>query len=247
MKQNFQPRIRMFAGPNGSGKSVLKTILKSELLGIYVNPDEIEKIIKNCGFLNLKDFNAESEEKEVLNYFLNSSLLRENNLSDEVKLLKFDNQKIDFSAIKINSYFASVVADFIRNSLMKNLQSFSFETVMSSEDKISFLKKANQLGYKTYVYFIATESPEINVSRVKIRVNQGGHAVPEEKIISRYYRSLDLLSEAVKNSWRTYFFDNSGSSEFLLAEAFDGKIIELKTNAVPAWFEKYVIKKLTKN
>ena len=32
----------MFAGPNGSGKSTLKSMLRPELIGIYINPDEIE-------------------------------------------------------------------------------------------------------------------------------------------------------------------------------------------------------------
>jgi pantothenate kinase-related protein Tda10 len=37
------PRLRMFAGPNGSGKSTFKSIIQPELLGVYINPDEIEK------------------------------------------------------------------------------------------------------------------------------------------------------------------------------------------------------------
>jgi len=44
------PRVRMFAGPNGSGKSTLNTILNKELLGIYINADEIEKRLKNLIF-----------------------------------------------------------------------------------------------------------------------------------------------------------------------------------------------------
>ena len=39
------PRLRMFAGPNGSGKSTIKAVLRPELLGVYVNPDEIEQDI----------------------------------------------------------------------------------------------------------------------------------------------------------------------------------------------------------
>lgn len=246
MKPN-QSRIRVFAGPNGSGKSMLKTNLKAEMLGVYINPDEIEKNIKNFGFLNFEEFDVKTNEDEVLEHFLNSSLLQKTNLICEAKLLKFKDQKLDFSAVKINSYFASVAADFIRKNLMKNLKSFSFETVMSSEDKILFLKKANELGYKTYLYFIATKKPSINISRVKHRVSCGGHNVPKDKIISRYHRSLDLLSEAIKNSWRAYIFDNSGSKEFLLAEAQNGKIIEIKTESIPAWFNEFVIKKLTRN
>ena len=50
---NDFPRLRMFAGPNGSGKSTIKSVIRSELLGVYINPDEIEKDIHNgeSGFL----------------------------------------------------------------------------------------------------------------------------------------------------------------------------------------------------
>ena len=44
------PRLRMFAGPNGSGKSTFKTMIRRELLGIYINPDEIEKEICDVDF-----------------------------------------------------------------------------------------------------------------------------------------------------------------------------------------------------
>lgn len=244
MKSQYQPRVRIFAGPNGSGKSVLKKILKPELLGVYINPDEIEKKARELGFIDLSEFEVVTTEAEVISHFAKSSFLREAKIS--VEGLQFKDQKLDFSAVKMNSYFASVTADFIRNNLLQRQVSFTFETVMSSEDKIALIKKAKDCGYKTYLYFIATDSPEINVSRVLLRVSQGGHDVPQDKIISRYYRSLDLMFEAIKNSWRAYVFDNSGSTEFLLAEAQEGKIIELKTDIIPAWFDKYVMKKLIK-
>ena len=40
------PRLRMFAGPNGSGKSTLKSYLPTDLLGVYLNPDEIEHVVE---------------------------------------------------------------------------------------------------------------------------------------------------------------------------------------------------------
>ena len=47
------PRLRMFAGPNGSGKSTLNSVISKELLGVYINPDEIEKEIKKFDFLEV--------------------------------------------------------------------------------------------------------------------------------------------------------------------------------------------------
>ena len=50
------PRLRMFAGPNGSGKSTLNGIISKELLGVYINPDEIEKEITKYDFLVMSAF-----------------------------------------------------------------------------------------------------------------------------------------------------------------------------------------------
>jgi predicted ABC-type ATPase len=51
-----RPRLRMFAGPNGSGKSTIKSVIAPSLLGVYVNPDEIEKEIRQSDFLNLNAY-----------------------------------------------------------------------------------------------------------------------------------------------------------------------------------------------
>ena len=60
------PRLRMFAGPNGSGKSTLKSVLPRELLGVYLNPDEIESQIRQQGFLPLAY--ANSRRSKELNH-----------------------------------------------------------------------------------------------------------------------------------------------------------------------------------
>jgi predicted kinase len=40
------PRLRVFAGPNGSGKSTIRDLLREEWIGVYVNADEIEKVLR---------------------------------------------------------------------------------------------------------------------------------------------------------------------------------------------------------
>ena len=109
---------------------------------------------------------------------------------------------------------------------------------MSSPDKVEFLQKAQKVGYRTYLYYVATEDPLINVSRVNYRVAMGGHPVPEDKIIARYHRSLDLLAQAVQSTDRAYIFDNSGREHLWIAEITNGKELEMKTSQMPAWFKK---------
>ena len=72
----------------------------------------------------------------------------------------------------------------------------------------------------------------------------GGHSVPEDKVISRYYRSLDLLFDAIQHTNRAFIFDNSSISKTWLAEITNGNNIDLKTEEIPNWFRKYVLEKL---
>ena len=150
--------------------------------------------------------------------------------------------KIDFSSVDINSYYASVCADFIRHQLLEKKISFTFETVMSSQDKVDFLQKAQKIGYRTYLYFIATQDPIVNISRVHNRVNLGGHDVPKDKIVSRYYRSLELLLQAVRYSNRAYIFDNSGQDRLWIAQINNAKEFEFKSETIPEWINKYLLK-----
>jgi predicted ABC-type ATPase len=231
------PRLRMFAGPNGSGKSTIKSVLRPELLGIYVNPDEIEREICDFGFLDLTHYDVHTDRAEILDFFGNSTLLEKADLLDEADLLRFNDDKLDFFEVSVNAYFASVAADFIRKKLIESGRTITFETVMSSPDKVELLRLAQVRGYRTYLYYVATEDPEINISRVRHRVKMGGHDVPRDKIISRYYRSLDLLMDAVRYSHRAYIFDNSSHERVWLAEITDGKVLEMKSNQIPGWFE----------
>lgn len=231
-------RLRMFAGPNGSGKSTFKSIIRPELLGVFINPDEIEKEIRNYDFLDLENYQIKSSEKEILSFFINSPLLKTADLLDDVDNLRFSDGKLSFFHVGVNAYFASVAADFIRQKLIECSKSFTFETVMSSPDKIKLLQYAQLRGYRTYLYYVATEDPAINISRVRYRVKMGGHSVPEDKIVSRYQRSLDLLIEAIKFTNRAYIFDNSTHEHIWLAEITDGHLMEMKTDQIPAWFKK---------
>jgi predicted ABC-type ATPase len=250
---NDIPRLRMFAGPNGSGKSTIKSAIRSELLGVYVNPDEIEQNIRNFDFLDLQSFGVRTTATEILSFFQNSTLLAKAELLDEAEFLSFTDDKLSFHDVLVNSYFASVAADFIRHKLLENGTSFTFETVMSSPDKVAFLQKAQRRGYRTYLYYVATEDPIINILRVQRRVSLGGHPVPEDKIaaparrvprrekgdktIARYSRSLNLLVDAIRHTNRAYIFDNSTHQQIWAAEITDGRLLEMKVDRMPAWFK----------
>ena len=60
----------MFAGPNGSGKSTIKAVVESaigpDLLGIYINPDEIEEAIRRSNVLDVAVYSLETNADEIL-------------------------------------------------------------------------------------------------------------------------------------------------------------------------------------
>jgi predicted ABC-type ATPase len=104
---------------------------------------------------------------------------------------------------------AQTIADFQRDACLANRLSFSFETVMSHPSKADFMARATDAGYDVTLYFVCTSDPAINVGRVMNRVMLGGHDVPGERIVARYWRSLGLLPHAAVIARRTVLFDNS--------------------------------------
>ena len=104
---------------------------------------------------------------------------------------------------------AQRIADQQRADCINEGMSFSFETVMSHPSKVDLLKVAKTRGFRVALYFVATESPDLNVRRVRQRVALGGHDVPEERIRERYDRTLQLLPDAMACADQVVLFDNS--------------------------------------
>lgn len=242
-----QNRARIYAGPNGSGKSSLyKVISKEYISGIFVNADEIEKQLKTVGFIDLTDFNLKVDVNHLENF---------NNLPSSISLIKKANNEGFIIDVKVkdnfivnipkhtNSYEAAFVASFIRHTLLNEKRNFTYETVMSDRFKLEEIINANVLGYKTYLYFICTDDFEKNIERVKNRVLKDGHDVNEEKIKSRYFKTLDNLADAIKLVHRAYIFDNSGNQYDLIAEVYQGAAFKFHSDSIPAWFENYVFNK----
>lgn len=255
-------RMRVFAGPNGSGKSsIIEKILNTEVqegqkldFGIYINADNIASDLRENG-CNFSTYGLDFSKDDFIEIVTHSGLISElftlERFKDCISLkgnsLKINKKPVD--AIKDNALerIAQILADYLRKKLLKEGKKFSFETVFSHRSKVDIIKEASKLGYKVYLYFVSTEDPEINVYRVKVvRVGENGHDVEYDKIISRYYRSMDLLYEAAQNCYQAYFFDNStngGShtmfAHFKLNTEGDKQWDNTDKAAYPNWFKKY--------
>jgi predicted ABC-type ATPase len=88
-------------------------------------------------------------------------------------------------------------------------RSLMYETVMSHPSKIAELQAAARTGYSTTIIFIATDNPQINIERVALRVADGGHDVPKDRIRARHRRSIALAPTALAFAAHGYIYDNT--------------------------------------
>lgn len=104
---------------------------------------------------------------------------------------------------------AAEIAEGLREVALEEKKNFTFETVLSTERNLNLLKRAKENGYFVRCIYVLTADPSINVIRVASRAASGGHSVPEDKIRSRYEKSLALIPELVKVADVMHIYDNS--------------------------------------
>ena len=114
-------------------------------------------------------------------------------------------------------------AEMIRRTLLEAGQDFTFETVLSTDRNLLLLEEAKEAGYQICAVYVFTKDSVINVRRVRNRVKMGGHDVPEDKIISRYEKSLQNLSRLVRIADQTRIVDNSKDVPSVICEVADGR------------------------
>lgn len=107
------------------------------------------------------------------------------------------------------SYQAAKIAETRRTQMLEAHQSFATETVFSHPSKLEIVETARSNGYLVIVMHVGVDSADLSVNRVRLRTEEGGHDVPEEKIRARYARSQSLIREAVLRADRGMVFDNS--------------------------------------
>lgn len=124
-----------------------------------------------------------------------------------------------------------------RDKCLIERKSFVFETVMSAEDKIQFIIKAKNAGFFIRLFFISTENPKINASRIADRVMKGGHDVPISKIISRYYKAIENCKTVSSIVDRLYVYDNSvdGEDAKIQFRLVNGVMGKMYVKDVPEW------------
>jgi predicted ABC-type ATPase len=152
--------------------------------------------------------------------------------------LRFVNADVLARQLNVEPYAAARLADSLRKELVRQRESFVFETVFSDPvgEKLAFLKTAAQAGYHTILCYIGTSGPEASEQRVAMRVSQGGHDVPTEKLIARFPRTLVNLKAALRELPHVWVFDNDDLREpfRLVTVVENGRLLKLH-KPVPKW------------
>jgi predicted ABC-type ATPase len=157
--------------------------------------------------------------------------------------LRFLNADVWARELNIDAYAAARAAGAVREELARQRESFVYETVFSDPvgEKVAFLKAAAQAGYAVVLCFIGISSPRVSEQRVAMRVSQGGHDVPADKLASRFPRTLANLAAAIRELPQVRIFDNDDlRAPYRLVASFeDGRLVELHKPA-PKWLRPLV-------
>jgi predicted ABC-type ATPase len=136
------------------------------------------------------------------------------------------------------AYEAAEIAAVLRQRLVAEGRSFCMETVLSDPvgEKPRFLREAQRAGYVIFLVFIGLESAQLSIARVMQRVDEGGHDVPDEKLVARYPRTLANLERTLAFADHALLFDNSSADApyRFVAEFVSGRLAQ-RSRHRPRW------------
>lgn len=138
-----------------------------------------------------------------------------------------------------HSYHAAKLAEHMRLQLLRQGRSFCFETVFSHPSKIDFVANAKTLGYEIVLVFIHLCDPALNQARIAQRVSEGGHHVPDDKVISRIPRALKLIKKTLPLCDHVYILDNSRvDNPFQQLTTIRNGHITFRCDTMPDWCQE---------
>jgi len=94
------------------------------------------------------------------------------------------------------------------DKLVDEEESFAVESTLSDISLAKNLKKVRRLGYKITVIYSFLDNPNMAIDRIKVRVEKGGHFIPNEDVIRRFYRSKNnfwKIYRNIANDWSIFY------------------------------------------
>ena len=126
------------------------------------------------------------------------------------------------------------------DELLNENKSFGLETTLSTRIYLNKIQRAKEQGYIVTLLFFGLNNPELAKERVKIRVKEGGHHIPEDVIERRFYKGItylfDLYIPIVDN---VMIFDNSFGKPKLIAQKLNNENLQIIDSKKFNWLKKY--------
>ncbi|MDA7415591.1 zeta toxin family protein [Xenophilus arseniciresistens] len=132
---------------------------------------------------------------------------------------------------------ARVWAEQRRTALLGERRSFVSETVFSHPSKLALIAEAQAAGFLVVLIVVALDEPQRLLARVRQRVAEGGHAVPDDRVLARYPRTLALLAQAVRQVPLALLYDSEvveAGTHRLVAVCRAG-VAQPQVTPLPAW------------
>jgi predicted ABC-type ATPase len=110
------------------------------------------------------------------------------------------------------------------HSLAKRGVDFGFETTLSGKTYVKLLQGMKKRGYVVHIFLLWVPNVELAIERIKLRVQNGGHDIPDEVVRRRFDRSLlnfFRTYQPLADSWT--IFDNSVDIPKMIAFSESGK------------------------
>lgn len=123
-----------------------------------------------------------------------------------------------FQVEKVSIEAGRIMLNRIQSLLHHDL-SFAIETTLSTKSYKALVLDAKKKGYKINLLFFWLNSAELAKERVRKRVSEGGHNIPDEVIERRFVRGIhNLFNIYLPISDKVFIFDNSNCEKSLIAE-----------------------------
>ncbi len=117
---------------------------------------------------------------------------------------------------------------------------FGFETTLSGKTYLSLFRYLRRRGYTIHIFFLWVPTVELALSRIRERVLEGGHDVPEPVVRRRFERSLKNFFgsyQALADSWT--MFDNSRETPEVIAFENERKLRIINRTLYEHLLERY--------
>ena len=127
------------------------------------------------------------------------------------------------------------------SELLQKNESFSIGTTLSTRSYFRLVEKSHQQGYDVTLLYFWLKSPQQAIERVAERVAKGGHDIPKDIIIRRYWEGLDNLFKIympIVDTW--ILVNNSETPRSIVATGGRDQETAIKDNKHFKIIEEYV-------